>query len=165
MSAILLERIRQYAARTGRVLDEELGTGVQGTVHTIRRRGEIFAAAVKAHSNDLNYARERDVYLQLKEFNTTQICGCDVPWLWNHDDELLILEMTIVQRPFILDFGGAYLMYPPDFSDDILADEDRKRRELYGDDYPRVMTILRALEQLDIYMIDVHPGNISFRVQ
>jgi hypothetical protein len=74
-----------------------------------------------------------------------------------------MLDLEIVQRPFVLDFGGAYLDYPPDFSEEVLAEENRKRREIYGDDYPEVMTILKELEHMDIDMIDVQPGNISFR--
>jgi hypothetical protein len=162
MTKNLSEIIRAYAARNGRDLVEPLGTGVQGSVWRVKEKGEIFSTAVKAHRDEFSYRRERNVYLRLREYDVAEIRSCSVPYLLNHDDELMILEMGLVQRPFILDFGGAYLDYPPDFSDDVLAEWEREKREQYGSRWPEVQAILRELEKLDIYMVDVHPGNISF---
>ena len=160
----LIERANTYLRRNGRILGNALGTGVQGSVFVAKLQGSLFDTAIKIHEHDINYRRERDVYLRLREYNVTSLRGCNVPLLIDHDDGLYILEMEIVQRPFVLDFGGAYLDYPPDFTEDVLAEEDKKRRELYGEHYPEVMAILRELEGYDIYMIDVHPGNISFGI-
>lgn len=118
--------------------------------------------ALKIHQNDIDYGRERDVYLRLREYGVREICGCDIPRLVDHDDELYALEMTIVERPFVLDFGGAYLDYPPEFSDDVMAEWTREKIEMYGDRWPDVQAILKELEGYDIYMIDVNLGNISF---
>jgi hypothetical protein len=71
--------------------------------------------------------------------------------------------MTVVARPFILDFAGAYLDVKPSFSIEIWEEWETKRREEYGDRWPMVRKILDELEALDIYMIDVHPSNIAFR--
>jgi hypothetical protein len=39
------------------------------------------------------------------------------------DDDVRAIEMTIVTRPFILDFAGAKLPHGiPDFGDDIMAE-------------------------------------------
>ena len=57
--------------------------------------------------------------------------GLRVPRLLQFDDDLWVIEMTIVSRPFVLDFAGAYLDMPPDFSDEVMADwhaENARRR-------------------------------------
>lgn len=165
MLEVLLERIRYYAERGGYLMERPLGTGVQGSVYQVRKKGQMFGAAIKAHSHDIAFRRERDVYLRLREYQISSIRGCNVPFLLNHDDKLLILELGLVERPFVLDFGGAYLDYPPDFSDDVLAEWEKEKREQYEERWPEVQAILHELEGYDIYMIDVHPGNISFEVQ
>ena len=43
-----------------------------------------------------------------------QVIGCD--------DELRVIEMTIVGRPFVLDLAAAYLDRRPEFADDVWAD-------------------------------------------
>lgn len=144
-------------------LDSTLGTGVQGSVWSTIFQSRSSHSAVKVHDAEHTYRRERDAYLVLREYNVTRVRDCTVPRLIDHDDDLLILEMSIVQRPFCLDFGGAYLDYPPDFPEHVLEDVDRQHRELFEDDYDEMKTVLRELEKLDVYMIDVHPGNISFR--
>ncbi len=88
-------------------------------------------AAVKVHERETDYCRERDVYFRLDEHNVTEIRGFHVPCMhgYGFDDDLWVLQMTIVPRPFVLDLGQA---------------------------------VLRELEQYGIFMVDVHPNNISF---
>ena len=118
--------------------------------------------AVKIHAREPDYRRERDVYLRLQEHNVCEICQCAVPQLLGYDDELFALEMTLVTRPFLLDFGDAKLDQPHDFSEEVLADWRADKKELFGRRWTDVQTILRYLEGYGIYMLDVHPGNISF---
>jgi hypothetical protein len=164
MADDLRERAELYLRRDGRILGDALGNGVQGSVFLARHQACLFASAVKVHRDSHAYRRERDVYLHLKECGVSTIRGCNVPTLFAHDDGLMILEMEIVVRPFCLDFGGAYLMYPPDFPEGVLEDVDRQHRELFEEDYDEMKAVLRELERLDIHMVDVHPGNISFRI-
>ena len=70
--------------------------------------------------------------------------------------------MTVVSRPFLLDFAGAYLDWSPDFSDEVMADWRAEKLEQFGERWPEVEAILRILQTYGIFMIDVHPGNISF---
>ena len=77
-----------------------------------------------------------------------------------YDDHLLIIEMTIVRRPFVLDFGGAFLDKAPDFSE-VMADWRAEKFEQFGDRWPAAESILRQLERYGIYVIDVNPNNIS----
>jgi hypothetical protein len=50
------------------------------------------------------------------------IVECQVPEPIAYDDELLAIEMTVVTRPFVLDFGGAFLDHLPGFSEEVLAE-------------------------------------------
>jgi hypothetical protein len=70
--------------------------------------------------------------------------------------------MSIVTRPFVLDFAGAYLDRRPDFSEEIWAEWESAKREQFDVRWPRVQAVLTALEALDIYMVDVSPSNIAF---
>ena len=64
------------------------------------------------------YLRERAVYERLRDAGVSEILGFNVPQLIRFDDELRIIEMSIVARPFVLDFAGAWLDTPPDFPEE-----------------------------------------------
>jgi hypothetical protein len=40
---------------------------------------------------------------------------CHVPQMVAFDDDLWVIAMTLVERPFVLDFAGAYLDQAPRF--------------------------------------------------
>jgi hypothetical protein len=40
---------------------------------------------------------------------------------------------------------------------------ETQKREQFGERWPVVQSVLAALEELDIHMIDVSPSNIAFR--
>lgn len=155
---------REYVRRNGLVLGEQLGSGVHGIVFVTERQQErtSLRSAIKVHEHQTDFRRERDIYLRLQEYGVTTIRGCHVPQLLRYDDDLLILEMTIVARPFVLDFAGAFLDKSPDFSEEVLADWRAEKRDQFGARWPEVQAILGALTGYGIYMIDVNPGNISF---
>ena len=158
----LIRRIQNYADRNGLVLGKELGAGIHGTVFSAKCQIEDGRSAIKGHDRQPAYYREHDVYLRLQEHAVTEIRGCAVPELLRFDDELWIVEMTIVTRPFVLDFGGAYLDFPPDFSDEVMMDWQAEKQEQFGTRWREVQAILAALEGYGVYMVDVNPGNISF---
>jgi hypothetical protein len=70
--------------------------------------------------------------------------------------------MTIVTRPFVLDFAGAYLDAPPIFPDETWAAWELEKLDQFGARWPKVQEILAALEEMEIYMVDVSPSNIAF---
>ena len=72
------------------------------------------------------------------------------------------LEMTIVTRPFVLDFAGAYIGEPPEFTDEAWSQWEVDKQEQFGDNWPEAKQVLRKLKHWDIYMIDVTPSNIAF---
>jgi hypothetical protein len=123
---------------------------------------KVGRTAIKVHRESEPYLRERAAYERLKSAGIIEILGFNVPQFVHADDDLYVIEMTIVTRPFVLDFAGAYLDAPPDFSDEIWAEWESAKREQFDVRWPTVQAVLDALETLDIYMVDVSPSNIAF---
>jgi hypothetical protein len=158
----LLQNAHAYASRHKLQLAERLGFGIHGIVHVAKNNKQPAKTAIKAHSSAEPYFRELRVYQRLRQAAIREIKGFNVPELIRHDDHLRILEMTIVRRPFVLDFAGAYLDMPPDFSKEVWDEWEIEKREQFGSRWPEVLNVLSALEDLGIHMIDVSPGNIRF---
>lgn len=155
-----------YAEQYGLKLGRELGAGVHGIVFSTESQpqGDDLSgqSAVKAHQGEVEYCRERDIYLRLKQKKITKLKSCNVPQLIRYDDDYLIIEMTMVKRPYILDFAGAYLDKPLDFSEEVMADWYADKLEQFEKHWPEVQAILAILEAHGIFMEDVNPKNITF---
>lgn len=119
--------------------------------------------ALKIHSSYEPYRRECEVYERLMENAVTALLGFNVPQFIACDDRLLALEMTIVPPPFVLDFAGAWLDFPPDFPEEIWQERAEKWAAEFGDDWPKAQQILAELEEMQIFMLDPSPSNIRFR--
>ena len=158
----LLRRAQDYARRTNLLVDEQLGYGVHGIVFAAKNQLDGERLALKVYERDKDYRREREVYLRLQEHGITEIRGCHVPVMLSFDDESWIIAMTVVTRPFVLDFAGAYLDEPPDFSAEVMADWRAEKAEQFGPHWAEVQAILGQLEDFGVFMSDVNPGNISF---
>jgi len=126
--ADLVRRVQEYADRKGLVVGKPLGSGVHGSVWAAEYQTSGGRTALKVHEGEPAYFRERDVYLRLRGRGITAIRGCNVPELIDFDDQLLLIEMTVVIRPFVLDFGGAYLDQPVEFPEEVLADWRAEKR-------------------------------------
>lgn len=161
---MLIQNAQAYAERHGFQLAERLGFGIHGII--FRTEGNpgtaTIATAIKVHRAKEPFLREVAIYQRLKEAEITKILGFNVPQLLRHDEELCIIEMSIVTRPFLLDFAGAYLDFPPEFPDAIWAEWEAEKQEQFGTRWPKVQDVLGALEELDIHMVDVSPSNIAF---
>jgi hypothetical protein len=166
MNESLIHNANIYALRHQLSLAETLGFGVHGVIFVAEdksKTGMTGKFALKAHRSAEPYRREREIYEHLKQAQVTQIAGFSVPQALGFDNELLVILMTIVTRPFVLDFAGAYLYEPPEFSEEILAEAEAERRERFEDRWPKVEEVLAALRALDIHMVDVSPNNIAFQ--
>lgn len=152
------ERARQYAARTGTQLTRHLGAGYDGVVFATEA-----GSAVKSLRYVELYRRERDVYTRLSEAEVDSVAGCSVPRLLSFDDELWVIELEIVEPPFVLDFAGARLDQPLDYPEEVLSEWEAEKVEQFSEDWPRVRKVLSEFRRLGIYLADVKPGNISFR--
>jgi len=162
MDEILTQHAQTYARRHNLRLAERLGHGIHGIVYAAKSNAEPGDVAIKVHRSREVHERERNVYLRLREAGVEDILGFNVPKLIRVDDELLVIEMSIVSRPFVLDFAGAYLDHSPEFSDQIWNDWEGEKREQFEERWPKVQAILNVLEEWDVYMVDVSPSNIAF---
>jgi hypothetical protein len=151
------QRATVYCEARGLVLAERLGFGKDGTVWATTG-----STAVKAHERRRTYERERDVYARLASRGCDVVAGHRVPVVVEADDGLGVIEMTIVKAPFVLDFASAQLDQPYDFPPEILAEWYEAKRRDFGANWGRAVAVLRELERMGIYMVDVHPGNIGF---
>lgn len=162
MDDILIQNAQAYALRHQLRLAERLGFGIHGIIFVAKGNFEVGKTAIKAHRFAEPYSRERDVYERLKQAKISNLLGFDVPQLVRVDDDLRVIEMTIVERPFVLDFAGAWLDAAPDFPEEQWAEWEVEKREQFESRWPKVQAILGALEELDIHMVDVSPSNIAF---
>src|ERR1700687_4406126 len=146
----LVVRAQDYAQLNELALGNELGHGVHGIVFAtesqVQKVPVSVQSAIKVHEREPDYRRERDVYLRLKQNAVTAIHGCHVPQLLGYDDALWIIEMSVVSRPFVLDFAGAFLDKAPDFSEEVLADWRAEKEEQFGTRWPEVQAIFRDLQ-------------------
>ena len=160
----ILARGNEYCRRRDCVFvaDRIFGCGVHGSVFGCIRTTSDVQNALKIHEHSNAYRIERDVYLRLRELGIDLIQGHNVPQLIDYDDDLLVIEISVVVRPFVLDFGGAYLDRPQDYDDEILEEWRREKAEQFEGNWPKASSILAELRGYGIYVADVNPGNIGF---
>lgn len=153
---------QRYAHRRNIILGDRLGFGVHGTVFAAVDNQKPGFFAVKFHREENPFENECCVYERLREEQATQILGFNVPQLLTADHEFRAIEMTIVRKPFLLDFADARLDQAPDFSEDVLRQWQEEKAEIFGEKWPDVTRVLAALQTLGIHLLDINPGNIAF---
>lgn len=154
-----LERAALYAKSKDLAISKTLGGGYDGLVQATTGR-----TAIKAFKSPELYRRELAVYRRFAERSFFQAEEFHVPSLVGHDDDLAVIEMTIVSPPFIVDFASVVkLDTPPQFEAEIMEEARREQKENFEDDWPRVKRALRKLESIGVYLADVHPGNVRCR--
>lgn len=162
MDEAVIQNAIAYASRRHLHLAERLGFGIHGIIYVAEGKSTGGKTAIKTHCETEPFLRELSVYLRLQQAGVSEILRFNVPQLIHADNVLRVIEMTIVTRPFVLDFAGAYLDAPPGFSDEIWIEWEIQKSEQFGERWPQVRSILAALEELDIHMLDVSPSNIAF---
>lgn len=140
-------------------VEHRLGYGKDGTVFSTS-----LATAVKVHVYRESYERELAGYRRLRDYEVIEVLGHNVPRLLGCDDQLRVIEMTIVRPPFLLDFASAYVgAEAPDFSDEVLEQWREEKMERFGQNWAAVEAVLHFLQtRFGIHLMDVHPANITF---
>src|SRR5688572_29301858 len=136
------ERARTYAQNREVEIQRLLGAGYDGTVFATNRK-----SAIKVLKWPELYEHERNIYLRLQHHQVTDVAGCEVPQLLGYDDDLWIVEMTIVSPPYVLDFAGARLDETNDYPPDVRRQWEREKRSQFGSNWqyvPRIVEIGRA---------------------
>ncbi len=156
-------RIVPYAIARGLTLPVSLGAGKDGTVYFASGPAKMTRAVKVFQRSDL-YHQELRVYRRLAHHAIESIAGHAVPVLVHHDNELGVLEMSVVTPPYILDFASAALDAPPDFPPHALRERERHWLSVFGTErWARVQVILAALRRLGIHYLDPNRRNITFR--
>jgi hypothetical protein len=122
------ERALQYSKARNITLnfDRPLGSGIDGRVWPSDRD-----TAAKVFERQHNYLLECECYQRLRAAHVSKLRDFAVPKLVDFDDELLVVEMTIVSPPFLLDFGKVHFDRRPEFSAETLAEWRESMRELF----------------------------------
>ena len=143
-------------------LHNSLGNGADGNVWTVSGKQKRILWALKVHRSADAFEREAACYKRLSENGVFLIGGVfHVPLLLRADAKFLSLELTVVERPFILDFAQAYLDEPPQFDDRVWEERCQAWEEIYEGDWLVVRKALEYLASLGIYYLDVHRNNIA----
>lgn len=151
-------RAEAYCFTHGRVADfaNLLGSGQEGFVWKTTAN-----SAIKVFDRVANFNTELHCYEILKEHNVSEIDGFTIPILLESDAKLLVIEMSIVSPPYILDFGKAYVNFPPEFSEEVMADYEAEREEWFEGNWPLVESVVGSLQSYGIFYWDARPGNIN----
>lgn len=154
-------RVREYESRHGCQLLEYLGAG-PGQDGFVLRSNRI--TAVKFFDRLDRFKREHEIYRILQARGIHQIAGHAVPEFMDVDEDLRVIEMTIVDRPFLLDFAGAKrLAEVPDFEPHVIEEHESHLRELFGERWIDAVHVAEAFRRLTGFvLLDIHPGNIAF---
>ncbi len=154
-TAEIIQRLKQYAEINERVLFEQLRGGTDGEVWSTK-----VSTVLKSFELWKTYHNEVSCYLRLKDRGLKEIFGFSIPSLEGWDDELMVIEMSIVSPPYILDFGKAYLDRPHGFPPSVMAEWVAEQQERWGTTWPLIRSILGKLQSVGIYHMDPKPGNI-----
>jgi len=136
-----------------------MGVGRDGFVLSSDRM-----TAVKFFDRKERFLRELEVYRVLAAKGIRKVAGHTVPRFVRADEQLLAIEMTIVTRPFVLDFAGAKRPHEvPDFDPEIIEEHMAHLRELFEDRWTDALHVAEMFRQkTGFVLLDIHPGNIAF---
>lgn len=91
------------------------------------------------------------------------IRGHAVPVLCDTEDSLCVIEMEIVEPPYILDFAKATIDVPPDFPPEVMREWLHRKSQDFGPHWPAVVAIMDELRnRYGVHLTDLNPGNIAF---
>jgi hypothetical protein len=151
-------RLNAYLSKHHITVVQPLGQGKDGTVFVTDR-----VTAVKVHERPESYLPERNAYIRLLDLKVDRISGFAVPVLELYDDDLRVIEMTIVMAPYILDFASAKI----DAAHDLIEDEGHTLIDMIRERFDeRADDVIALIDELGsyagVYLTDVHAHNIKF---
>lgn len=152
----ITDRLKDYCNDRGVAADKLIGYGVDGFVWRTEQN-----SVLKVHRHSREFERECAAYQRLKEHGIRRLRGFAIPVLLDYDTGLLVLELSFVFPPFVLDFGAASVDGPMegvDVDSDEFREDVRRRYLHHADD---VLLLIDALRLYGVYLSDIHPGNIQ----
>ncbi len=157
---ILLPRAELYAKSRGIAVVRQpiLGRGSDGAVWRTNRD-----TAIKVVTRQDNFAKELTCYRRFKASATRRIGRFAVPLLEGFDEALLVIEMTIVYPPYLLDFGKVHLDSPPPYYGDkrLMRNVYAAWRDKFGKEWKVVASAMDSLRtKHGIYYFDPRRSNV-----
>jgi hypothetical protein len=154
-------RVGEYESRYGRRLPGFLGSGPGQDGFVLR--SDLYTA-VKFFDRLDRFERELEVYQILRDRGIHDVAGHAVPELIQFDAALRAIEMSVVDRPFVLDFAGAKRANEvPDFEQHVLDEHALHLQELFEDRYADALHVAEMFRRrTGFILLDIHPGNIAF---
>ncbi|MEM7700137.1 MAG: hypothetical protein AAF236_17210, partial [Verrucomicrobiota bacterium] len=132
-----LETIEPYLRVNTLTVVKQLGFGIHGRVWSVRGPNDRIISAIKLFEDESPFERELAVYERLNEENCHQVGQFRIPRLLDSAPEYPLIRISIVQRPFCLDFASAYLdelpAYFPPFDE---AWHQEKENQFGSADWP-----------------------------
>lgn len=152
-------RCKSYAEKRSLSLRKSLGSGQDGIVFATD-----VPTAIKALKHRIGYERERDAYLRLADRGVQNVEGFTVPELIHYDDDLMIVEMSLVTAPFVVDFAGATVDKKPSWFHDpeMMQSLEENGQDAYGENWSKVRSVMATFRGIGIYLTDARHGNIEF---
>jgi hypothetical protein len=136
-------------------LGRKLGAGQEGYVWATS-----LGSAIKVFERERNFNTELKCYQILEGCAISEIDGFNVPQLLDFDDELWVVEMSVVAAPFLLDFGKCYFC-PPEYPSDAIKHYSQQCEDYFGPFWPKVASAIYELERMGIWYVDAKPSNIN----
>jgi|SRR3954469_1864853 hypothetical protein len=141
-----------------------LGWGLDGVVYP----HPTAHTAIKIHRGQDGFGNELAAYLRLTEHGVSQLQAgghqFNVPVLVHYDTADRLIEMSIVRPPFLLDFAGATIDDPSDFTAEALGEWWDQVASDFADDFPIARDVFWILvRKYGIYYWDLKPRNLCFR--
>jgi hypothetical protein len=117
-------------------------------------------SVLKVHRNSKEFLQELAVYQRLATRGGKPLQGFQIPLLLDYDENRLVLELSFVRPPYVLDFGRATLDGAPADFDPESPEWIAEKQQSYGSRWPEIVRLLDALRHLGIHYVDVHRRNI-----
>jgi hypothetical protein len=154
-------RVADYETRHGCRLLGVLGAG-RGQDGMVMRSDRL--TAVKFFDRLDRFQREWEVYHLLTTRGIHNVAGHEIPRLIDADEQLRAIEMSIVERPFLLDFAGAKRPHEvPDFEQHVIDEHMERLVELFEGRVGDALHVVEAFRRATGFvLLDIHPGNVAF---
>jgi hypothetical protein len=150
------EAVAREYTRAG-TLRKALGSGQEGFVYPTEN-----ATAIKIFTYREKFERELAAYRRLHKCDVYDVLGVAIPRPIRFSMRLLVIEMTMVQPPFLLDFAGSTLDDPIEFEQGVEEEWwDRVRQDFEGR-FELARDVFYALQhRTGIYYYDLAPRNLN----
>jgi hypothetical protein len=137
---------------------KRLGWGIGGFVYL----SPDSLTAVKVHTTDEGFQRERDVYVRLRKLRMTQLHGLTIPRLIAVEGDIRLIQMDFVSAPFLLDFAGVRYQRPEvEFDAERIQYWHETIVERYGPNASIAYAVHHSLAQHGLYYMDFRPSNMN----